>query len=203
MMLEEKRKKLKELFSLKGEGNNKRKIENLAVFIVILIITIIIMNTIWNGDKKTKSNTQSNTEKVLAQVDNKQEKKENEDGTLERKLEEILKKMQGVGEAKVLLTYSESSQTVAMYNEDSTRSDTEETGNRKITQSSSKKEVIYQEIEGEKVPVTQSIVKPKIEGAIITAVGAKDSTIKTNIVQAIEAVTGLATHKIQVFEMAN
>ncbi len=76
-------------------------------------------------------------------------------------------------------------------------------GNRKITQSSSKKEVIYQEIEGEKVPVTQSIVKPKIEGAIITAVGAKDSTIKTNIVQAIEAVTGLATHKIQVFEMAN
>ncbi len=130
MMLEEKRKKLKELFSLKGEGNNKRKIENLAVFIVILIITIIIMNTIWNGDKKTKSNTQSNTEKVLAQVDNKQEKKEDEDGTLERKLEEILKKMQGVGEAKVLLTYSESSQTVAMYNEDSTRSDTEETASR-------------------------------------------------------------------------
>lgn len=129
-MLEEKRKKLKELFSLKGEGNNKRKIENLAVLIVILIITIIIMNTIWNGDKKTKSNTQSNTEKVLAQVDNKQEKKENEDGTLERKLEEILKKMQGVGEAKVLLTYSESSQTVAMYNEDSTRSDTEETASR-------------------------------------------------------------------------
>ena len=76
-------------------------------------------------------------------------------------------------------------------------------GNRKITQRTSKKEVIYQEIEGEKVPVTQSIVKPKIEGAIITAVGAKDSTIKTNIVQAIEAVTGLATHKIQVFEMAN
>lgn len=76
-------------------------------------------------------------------------------------------------------------------------------GNRKITQSTSKKEVIYQEIEGEKVPVTQSIVKPKIEGAIVTAIGAKDGNIKANIVQAIEAATGLATHKIQVFEMAN
>lgn len=76
-------------------------------------------------------------------------------------------------------------------------------GNRKITQSSNKKEVIYQEIDGEKVPVTQSVVKPKIEGAIVTAIGAKDSSVKTNIVQAIEAVTGLATHKIQVFEMAN
>lgn len=72
-----------------------------------------------------------------------------------------------------------------------------------MTQSTSKKEVIYQEIEGEKVPVTQSIVKPKIEGAIVTATGAKDGNIKANIVQAIEAATGLATHKIQVFEMAN
>lgn len=76
-------------------------------------------------------------------------------------------------------------------------------GNRKITQSSSKKEVIYQEIDGEKVPVTQSVVKPKIEGAIVTAIGAKNSEIKANIVQAMEAATGLATHKIQVFEMAN
>lgn len=76
-------------------------------------------------------------------------------------------------------------------------------GNRKITQSSSKKEVIYQEIEGEKVPVTQSVVKPKIEGAIVTAIGAQNSEIKANIVQAMEAATGLATHKIQVFEMAN
>ena len=76
-------------------------------------------------------------------------------------------------------------------------------GSRKISETSSKKEVIYQEINGEKVPVTQSIIKPQIEGAIITAVGAKDSIIKTNIVQAIEAATGLATHKIQVFEMVN
>ena len=42
---------------------------------------------------------------------------------------------------------------------------------------------------------------PKIEGAIITAEGAADGNVKTNIIQAVEAVTGLATHKIQVFEM--
>ena len=42
---------------------------------------------------------------------------------------------------------------------------------------------------------------PVIEGAIITAQGATDANIKTSIVQAVEAVTGLATYKIQVFEM--
>ena len=42
---------------------------------------------------------------------------------------------------------------------------------------------------------------PVIEGAIITAQGAKDSNVKSSIVSAVEAVTGLAVHKIQVFEM--
>lgn len=46
-------------------------------------------------------------------------------------------------------------------------------GNRKISETSTKKEVIYQEVNGEKVPVTQSTIKPKIEGAIITATGAR------------------------------
>ena len=76
-------------------------------------------------------------------------------------------------------------------------------GTRKISETNSKKEVIYKEVNGEKVPVTQSIISPKIEGAIITATGAKSAVVKTNIIQAVEAVTGLATHKIQVFEMQN
>ncbi len=126
-MLEEKRKKLKEIFSLKADGNNKRKIENLVVFVVILIITIIVINTIWNNEEQTKENTQS--DKVLAKEDNINENKENSN-ELEQKLETILQSIEGVGKAKVLLTYSQSSTTIAMYNEDSTKSDTEETDTR-------------------------------------------------------------------------
>lgn len=33
--------------------------------------------------------------------------------------------------------------------------------------------------------------------------GAKDAQVKANIVQAVEAITGLMAHKIQVFEMEN
>ena len=76
-------------------------------------------------------------------------------------------------------------------------------GTRKVTQTDSKKEVIYEEKDGEKTLITQSVVSPKIEGAIITAKGASNPTVKTNIIQAVEAVTGLATHKIQVFEMSD
>lgn len=43
---------------------------------------------------------------------------------------------------------------------------------------------------------------PKVEGAIVIAEGGDNINIKTNIIQAVSAVTGLATHKVQVFKMA-
>lgn len=128
-MLEEKKKKLKEMFSLKAEGNNKKKIENLVVFVIILIITIIVINTIWNGDKKISENMQ-NSDKVLAKTESVQEENSEETNELETKLENILQNIEGVGKVKVLLTYSESSLAVPMYNEDSSKSDTEETDTR-------------------------------------------------------------------------
>ena len=116
-----------------------------------------------------------------------------------------LSKIEGVGEVNVMITYSQTSQTVPLYNEDRTTKDTEETdksgGTRKITESDSKKDIIFKESDGEKQPITQSIISPRIEGAIIAAKGAANVDVKTKIVQAVEAVTGLATHKIQVFEM--
>ena len=122
---------------------------------------------------------------------------------LENKLANILSKIQGVGEVSVFINCSESSEVVAMYNENSKVSNTEETdtsgGVRKIQETDSQKDIIYQETNGEKVPITQKIIQPKIEGAIITAKGADNVNVKNNIIQAVEAVTGLATHKIQVF----
>ena len=132
-MLEEKKNKLKEMFySFKTKGNDKKKIENLVVFVVILIITIILINTIWNSDKKSEGKTQINSDKILAKTDTTGIQNSNiETDELEVKLENILENIEGVGKVKVLLTYSESSQTIAMYNEDNTQSDTEETDTRR------------------------------------------------------------------------
>ena len=200
-------KKIKELTDGKGEENNKKKIENLVVFIIILIITIVIINFIWNGDKKTsdKSN-ETNSGKQLASYSQNQTTSDlNEENELEIKLENILKSINGVGNVNVFLNYSETSTLQAMYNENVKESSTEETdtsgGSRIIQETDTQKEIIYIEENGEKKPITQKVIAPKIEGAIITAEGASNSEIRANIVQAVEAVTGLATHKIQVFEM--
>ena len=191
-------------------SNNKKKIENLIFFIVILIITIIAINFIWNDKKETSDdqNIVSDRTKTLATKDlkiNNENTQVIEENSLSKNLESILSEIQGVGDVKVFINYSESSEVVAMYNENSKSSTTEETdtsgGVRKIQETDTQKDIIYQEEDGVKKPMTKKVVQPKIEGAIITAKGANDIDVKTRIIQAVEAATGLATHKIQVFEM--
>ena len=194
-----------------GQGNNKRKIENLVFLVIILIITVVIINYVWSGEKSSNKKVTNSTGKQLATANNNQtlassQYNNTESISLEEKLEDILSKIEGVGSVKVFINYSESSETVAMYNENSKTSTTEETdksgGTRKVEQTDSQKEVIYQEQNGSKIPIVQKTVEPKIEGAIITAKGAGDVNVKTSIIQAVEAATGLATHKIQVFTMS-
>ena len=190
--------KLKKLINSQddnNDGNNKKKIENMVFFVIIFIITIVIINYIWNGKSNTGKTVTNTTGKQLASSlkttseQNSDSSTENNASDLEEKLETILAKIQGLGNVKVFINYSESSET-----------DTSG-GTRKVEQTDSDKEIVYQEENGKKTPILQKTLQPKIEGAIITAQGASNATIKTNIIQAVEAVTGLATHKIQVFEM--
>lgn len=201
--------KLKELINTEeGNKNTKKKIENLVFFVIILIVTIVIINIIWNDDKKSSNEkeVQNNTSKQLANNNtNSLAVSSNSTNELEIKLEEILSKIQGVGEVNVFINYSESKEIIPMYNENTQTSNTEETdtsgGIRKIEEKDLHKEIIYEENGGEKTIITQKVIEPQIEGAIITAKGAGSAEVKTSIIQAVEAVTGLATHKIQVFKM--
>lgn len=204
-MFRDKLKQLVQSSQEEGEGNNKKKIENLVFFVVLLIITIVIINLIWNGNKQVTKQESNTSSKQLASNVNTSADTDVTTESLAEQLEAILSRIQGVGEVKAFINYSESSEVIAMYNETTKTSNTEENdtsgGTRKIQETDSQKDIIYKEENGEKTPITQKVVKPKVEGAIITAKGASNAEIKTNIIQAVEAVTGLATHKIQVFEM--
>ncbi len=209
-MLKESIKKFKESISKQKEQNNKKNIENLVVFLILLIITIIAINTIWGGKKEETNQENSNTsyKKLAENINNSIDSNNSQlnEYNLEENLEDILSKITGVGKVKVLVTYSETSEVVAMYNEKNTLNNTEETdtngGVRKIEQTDTDKEIIYEEKNGQKTPITQKVIMPKIEGAIVTAEGASNPAIKTNIIQAVSAATGISTYRIQVFEMS-
>ena len=189
---------------LKNMFKGKKKTENLVTLIIILIVTVVAINYIWSDDKKDKDTiTENSKEKIddVVQVSNNSTEDE-----LETKLENILSKISGVGKVKVMVTYMQSSEMRPIYNEDSSTSNTNEVdssgGTRSITEIDSQKEIVFKEnTDGSKEPITQSISSPKIEGAVVVAEGADNANVKANIIQALEAATDLATHKIQVFKM--
>lgn len=198
-MLKEKMEKIKNEFVKTDNKNSKKKVENIVVAILILLITVIAINAILSDNEEKK-------ETVINTIENNNVKFEASNADLETRLEDILSKINGVGKVKVLINYSETEQVVAMYNENkketATKEQDESGGTRIIKENDIQKDVIYQEKDGEKTPITQKTIMPKIEGTIITAEGAGSTEIQEKIINAVEAATGLASHKIQVFEMS-
>lgn len=188
------------------EGNEKKKIENLVFCLILLVITIIAINAIWNGNKSENKQNATTTQLVNAgNTISEDMNNTNVEYNLQNNLKNILGKIKGAGQVEVLITYTQTSELVPLYNETVKESVTEETdstgGVRTIEQKDNNKEVVCTEESGGKQPITQKIVMPQVEGAVILAEGAGNAEVKNSIMQAVEAVTGLSSYKIQVFQL--
>ena len=193
--------RLKNMFKSE-DGNEKKKIENLVFCLILLIITIIAMNGNKNDNKQDNSNMKLvNMENSISEDMNNNVDEYN----LQSSLKNILGKIKGAGQVEVLISYTQTSELIPLYNETSKESVTEETdsegGVRTIEQKDNNKEVVYTDKSGDKQPITQKVIMPRVEGAVILAEGANNAEVKNNIIQAVEAVTGLSSHKIQVFQL--
>lgn len=198
-MFKEKFGNLKNSLIKSEKKDSKKSVENLILLAILLIIVIVAINYIWKDNEKAKKDN-ANSTKVLADT-NIIEENTSQNNDLEQKLRKILSNISGVGEVEVLITYSQTSVVNPIYNEDYGESVTEEEdtsgGKRKVSSTTNKKEVVSSNND----VITQSVTSPQIQGAVVIAKGAGDANVKANIIQAVEAATGLSTYKIQVFEM--
>ncbi len=193
---------------INGFKSKEKRVQNLVFLLVLLIITLIIINSILKDDEnKNTSVINSSVSKNMSSENRGDndlvnvEKLSYSNTQFEEKLEEILSEIKGIEDAKVLITYSETEEIIPIYNENNSISETEEGvgENKKIV----KEEMVTKDIilDDSSNILIQKKKSPKVEGAIIVVKGDFDVNVKTNIVSAVEAITGLASHKIQVFEM--
>lgn len=191
-------KKLLDMFK-----NKEKRIENLVFLLVLLIVTLLIINSILKDDKSLKNASEDESKKGASFIN---VQKENDDDIsnnweLEKRLEVILSKIKGVSNVSVLITYSETEEVVPLYNINNSSNQTEEgDGKEKVIK---KEENVSKNVllDDDSNVLIEKKLSPKIEGAIVIAKGVSNVNIKSNIISAMEAVTGLASHKIQVFEM--
>ena len=159
--------KLKKIFS---EKDSKKRNENLIAFLIILVITLIIINKILSEDENKNEVLNENTAELVTQSTTNVEEISIDDEKIKNELENILSKISGVGKVKVLLTYSESSSVLPLYNE-SISSSVSTSADGTTTETTNEDKEIFTDSSNE--AVIEKYIMPKLEGAIVIAQGAR------------------------------
>ena len=125
---------------------------------------------------------------------------------LEKRLEEILSTMEGVGRVKVMVTLASSREKIIEKDVPTSRSNVLEEdaqgGNRSTQDVEAGESTVYLKTEnGEQIPYVIKEISPVIEGVSVVAEGGGDALIQKNITEVIQALFGIEVHKIKVVKM--
>lgn len=107
----------------------------------------------------------------------------------ERRLEELLGNMQGVGQVNVMLTLEQGSTLSLAQNSADSRRDTEIQRQNDV--------LTVDRADGEDVVVTQERY-PVYQGAVVVCQGAGDSAVRLGVIEAVSVLTGLGSDEITV-----
>lgn len=165
--------KFKKIFS---EKDSKKRNENLIAFLIILVITLIIINKILSEDENKNETLNENNAELVTQSTTDVEEISIDDENLKNELENILSKISGVGKVEVLLTYSESSSVLPLYNE-SISSSVSTSADGTTTETTNEDKEIFTDSSNE--AVIEKYIMPKLEGAIVIAQGARGLNCKS------------------------
>lgn len=130
--------------------------------------------------------------------------KDSYEAELERRVREILKNVDGVGEVDVMIVLKSSSEKVVHVDGSASHSLTEEQdssgGVRKIESQEQGQNTVMMSGGGENAPIIAKELRPEISGIIISAEGGGSLTVQAEISAAMEALFGLPAHKIKVLK---
>lgn len=123
---------------------------------------------------------------------------------LEERLEELLRKVSGIGDVQVMITLKSSAETVVLKDSPYTSATTEESdsegGQRTVTQTEQGEETV---LANGNEPYVIKQIEPEVQGVVVIAEGAGDLAIAAEITEAVEVLFELPAHKVKVMKMGN
>ena len=190
---------------------NKKFVNCLIVLLVIIFLWLAVSNFIGDDAGLTKGN--GDNAPIGAQEVSSEEgvttSKELLDYETEQKekLEEILSKIDGVGEVVVNIYFESSEVKVPATNSSTQTSETEEEdtngGTRVTKQETEGATVVMQSDSSTSEPFITKTYKPQITGVLIVAEGAKSSKITYDIQKAVSSLYNLSLEKVNVYPMGS
>ena len=126
---------------------------------------------------------------------------------MEKRLKHVLGQMEGVGETEVMITLSDSGETIVEKEQKEQTNRIEESdaggGTRTTTEQETEETTVYVENGSEKQPYMTKEVLPKVEGVLVVAEGGDDPRVISDISDTAMALFRVEAHKIKVVKMSS
>ena len=126
---------------------------------------------------------------------------------LEKKLENILMQMDGVGRVDVMITVSDGGEQIVEKDKKTTSSSTGERdsggGERSVTEQAGEDSTVYVEIADEKYPYVQKETLPTVAGVVVVAEGGGNPAAVSEISESVQALLKVEPHRIRVVKMCS
>lgn len=124
---------------------------------------------------------------------------------MEQRLLGILEAMEGVGEARVMITLKASQELLLDKNSNGNLSETEETdaagGSRYILQQDSQESTVLITRDGEDSPICIKTIYPEVEGVVVAAQGAGTGSISKQISEMVQVLFGIDAHRVKIVKL--
>lgn len=149
---------------------------NNGYLIIIILVGVLFMLFPANDEKKEK-NTPINNEDVTLNY--------------QQELEDILSHISGVGDVKVMVTYSSTFEKSIAY-EKNTNKNEKKDGDNTVNETSSEISAVLSSGE----PFIIKELYPEIQGVLVVADGGDDVLVKQNIINAVTTALNVPQHKV-------
>jgi stage III sporulation protein AG len=178
----------------------EKLMEKKKVILPVFLCGMILLVLSWpTGSSEKKESTKSETK-----IESKESETEEYEALLEERLKTILSKVEGVKGVEVMITLKNSGEKVTLkdspYSQETT-TEKDENGETNKTQISSEETTVLIETDEGTSPYVLKEKEPQVEGVLVLVEGLSDASIKNEISEAVEALFGVASHKIKVMKM--
>lgn len=171
-------------------------------WLILVLAGILILIIALPTDTKEKKQAEEAKENI-SKENNTMEASKDE---IERKLEDILEKIDGAGDVKVMITYQDSGTQVVEKDKNTSENSLEESdstgGVRSTKEQQLQESTVYEDADAGNTPFVSKELLPKVEGILIVASGGDNQKVKQNISEAVLALFQVEAHRIKIVRMS-
>ena len=193
-------------FLKEKKWRNLKKTDWIAIAMTGVLILIIAMPSSPDTGKKILQSTGTGSVQEETKADTEAERYAYAE-YLEGRLEKILSEVDGVGRVKVMITLSDSRESVIEKDRKEQQQEVTETdsggGSRTTKEADIEQSTVYRDSGSESTPYVQKEILPSVEGVFVVAEGGGNPTVVSEISETVMALFQVEAHKIKVVKMSS